>query len=218
MNIGIVIPAHNYAVGVGRILEWIRTSYPVADCRVVVCDDHSSEAEARLIRYHVASFGDATLHQTIGGGKLRSSLIEARILLYSWAEWYHVIETDVIPDTDVTRYMIDVARHGERVGSVGCVYTWKGERCYPTQSEWFRDQHCEQWPGVGRVANVGPAGIPFGFSLWHRSALSLMTDNDPPFVGLDSSFGRKVADFGLRHYRLLDHAVEHVNGGRQSRG
>lgn len=103
------------------------------------------------------------------------------------------------------------------VVTVSCMYQWQGRHVYPWQPVW--DRPSPNQPDCYQIQNrIGMAqAVPFAFALWKPEALLEIDDTMPKLYRLDTALGLKLWNQGKIALRLLDHAVAHWEGGKQSR-
>ena len=131
----------------------------------------------------------------------------------------HITETDADPNLKALKDMLHIyfEEEANQVGSVSPMYTWQGRECYPTHRHWSTDQIYKKHPHYGIIRKVGGCGVPLLYSLWRPLLLqSINQPSFPPFISLDSNFGRYVFGLGYKHLRVTGVSVDHVGGGKKS--
>jgi hypothetical protein len=175
MQVGAIIPIHSYLDGAKDIANWCIQNYPklFSDYKLTFVSDLRSPVHTRL-------FDELSKNKKVEcifsdhPKSLKHSLIRGIENLGN-AEIVNIIEADAIPKLSTLAAMLEVYESRKDVGAVGCMFSWKGKRCYPTHFHWYTDALFDSNFGrVGEVREVGKPGIPFLFSLWKPEAISIM--------------------------------------------
>jgi hypothetical protein len=226
IDIVTVIPVHNYIDGLYKITNWINAQYSKLfnTYKVIIVNDNSDAKynnDFEKIKKSNSNFEVINLKKE-EAKNLKVSLNKAN--KYN-SKLINVIETDAIPNTKVFKSMIQLYNQNinEKIASVSPMYTWQNKYCYPTHQHWHTDglnvpNGRFEIKGIGKVAKVGGAGVPFLFSLWNPIIFKEINKKEfRSFLNLDSDFGNYCYKLGYEHYRLLDCNIEHYNKGKASR-
>jgi hypothetical protein len=130
-----------------------------------------------------------------------------------------VWETDANPNLDTFKKMISllISEKENNVASVTPMYKWNGNYCYPTHPHWHKDPIYGTSKEYGNISKVH--AVPFLFSVWEPLVFKyIKNENFRNFIGLDTDFGTFLTNKGYKHLRLKDHSIEHMGGGKKSRG
>jgi len=131
----------------------------------------------------------------------------------------HITETDGVPNLKTFKHLLHIyfEEENNQVGSVTPMYTWQGRKCYPTHNHWSTDEIYKKHPKYGIIRKVGGCGVPLLYSMWKPFLMqSIDQPKFPPFISLDSNFGRYVFELGLKHLRVTGVSIEHFGGGKKS--
>lgn len=224
-----VIPVYNYLNGAVLISKWIRDVFSkhVEDYRVLIFNDNENNRNTKEFKdinlygdkfeiFHVKSnTGDLKVPYNMASKKAKQLGFDTVL----------TIESDCIPREEAIISMIEVYNNSSLnpIASVSTMFKWKGLYCYPTHKHWHTDglkvkNGRFNINGVGTVASVGQAGVPFLFTLWNIDAISLLGNSgiEEKMMRLDSKFGKYLHEKNFYHLRVIDNYVEHYNGGLKS--
>lgn len=217
MQVTAIIPIHSFLSQAENTVNWCLENYPklFESFEIILVSDLTRGDTLSL-------FEKLKMHKNvkcifaIKKNSLKSSIItglrESRN-----PDLIHIIEADAIPKLSTLAAMLEAYEHLDNPAAVCPMFTWNGKRCYPTHRHWYQDKLISSnFMRAGEVREVGKPGIPFLFSLWNPKALKHMEANEeklPDVYTLDGHMGR-ILYGSFRFYRVLNHEIEHINGGR----
>lgn len=219
-----MVPVHNYAEGVVRLLKFVENNYASIfgqdNFKVILINSHSDEKTCKVLETF-KNFPWVSIYHSTVKGSLKDAL---------WTGWkkrnrefvpdvVHISETDAVPTLKAFKQMLYVyfEEEDKRVGSVSPMYTWHGHNCYPTHRHWSTDPLYKRHPQYGIIRDVGHPGVPFLYSLWRPNLLENINQSAfPPFISLDSKFGNYVHGLGYKHLRVTSASIDHFGGGKKS--
>jgi len=218
MKVAIITPVHDFIYD--KLLSNINEQYKY-DYTHIIVNDNSTKNINGIIK----NKNDKT-------SIIYAPVTEKRNLKWSLSrvneiitDIVHVVESDAVPSGDVFNKMFEayymLQGQGKCVASVSPMYTWRGKYCYPTHTHWHTDGEKNGYEissnRIGKIANVGGAGVPFLYSLWNPKVFQYINQEKfPKFLHLDRDFGNFIYKKGFEHFRLLDCNIEHYGGGKKS--
>ena len=223
MEITCIIPAYDYTEGVLNLSHWIKETFNILDIKyhVIVHNDNEKLTNDPVYKI-ISQYSDfEIIHVVKNTCDLKIPLkIASNYAIENNHDAVLVLESDAVPNIETFKKMLEVYNDPilKPLASVSPIYKWKNQICYPSNKRWFdvHDSLKHIYNSAGTVVDVGLPGVPFLFSLWKPDILNMINDDMPNMVGLDSYFGKKIAEKGYHHLRLLNYHVEHINGGKRS--
>jgi hypothetical protein len=187
---------------------------------VILVNSHSDDRTVRALKTFT-QFPWVSLCNSTVKGSLKDSL---------WSGWknrdknfkpdvVHITETDAVPNLKAFKHLLHIyfEEKDNQIGSVSPMYSWQGKQCYPTHNHWNTDSLYKKHPHYGIIRKVGGCGVPFLYSFWKPFLIqSINQPKFPPFIALDTNFGRYVFELGLKHLRVTGVSIEHYGGGKKS--
>lgn len=225
LDILTIIPVHNFIEGLYKITEWINSEYPTLfnSYKVIIVNDNSDPRYLKDFKKIILS-NKHFIYKEIEKNKQKDLQYSLNFANSYQTQLINIIETDAIPNTKVFMNMIKTYSFiKDGIASVSPMYTWENRYCYPTHSHWKTDGLNIKGgrfkiDGIGEIAKVGEAGVPFLFSIWNPVAFKhINNEKFRKFLNLDSDFGKYVHSLGFHHYRLLENNIEHYKKGKASR-
>jgi len=221
----VLIPINNYIEGVNRLVQFAKDNLSnlFNEWKVILINNNSDDLTSKKLKDFSNDKNFIYVEQRVPKNlKLNFDLGIKVGNAYMNPTIISIWETDAIPNIETFKSLLTVfvEERKNNIASVSPMYKWKGNYCYPTHSHWHTDPIYKKHNVFGEITKVH--AIPFIFSVWNPLHISRINSSETKdfceFLQLCRDFGKLLSSEGKLHLRLKSFNIDHVDGGKKSRG